>query len=82
MPGLDGTGPRGEGPATGGGFGYCTGYIPKGEKKDYIQRPLYGRGLNRGRGRGHRNVFYETGKTFVQRNLEKKPSDLEKKVNE
>jgi hypothetical protein len=23
MPGFDGTGPRGEGPMTGGGFGYC-----------------------------------------------------------
>jgi hypothetical protein len=27
MPGFDGTGPRGEGPMTGGGFGYCgTGW--------------------------------------------------------
>ena len=24
MPGFDGTGPRGQGPRTGGGFGYCA----------------------------------------------------------
>ena len=29
MPGLDGTGPRGEGPMTGGGFGYCQGSGPR-----------------------------------------------------
>ncbi|MBW1695763.1 MAG: DUF5320 domain-containing protein [Deltaproteobacteria bacterium] len=53
MPGFDGTGPRGEGPMTGGGRGYCNpawaGY-----------RPLYGRrfGYSRGyRGRGFRRGF-------------------------
>ena len=51
MPGFDGTGPRGEGSMTGGGFGYCgpgaTGY----------GRPMgggfgQGRGLRRGYGPG------------------------------
>jgi hypothetical protein len=28
MPGFDGTGPRGFGPMTGGGRGFCTGYLP------------------------------------------------------
>ncbi len=28
MPGLDGTGPQGMGPMTGGGRGYCTGGAP------------------------------------------------------
>jgi len=48
MPGLDGTGPWGEGPMTGGGRGYCNpasaGY-----------GPAYGRGY--GRGRGFRRGF-------------------------
>jgi hypothetical protein len=43
MPGFDGTGPLGEGPMTGGGFGYCgTGY---------------GRGIRRGRGLGYGRGF-------------------------
>ncbi len=44
MPGLDGTGPMGQGPATGRGFGYCV-----------QEQPLYagrGRGAGFGRGRG------------------------------
>ncbi len=28
MPGLDGTGPRGMGPMTGGGRGFCAAYLP------------------------------------------------------
>ncbi len=46
MPGFDGTGPRGEGPMTGGGFGYCSGGQPA--------RPRFGRGAFGGRGRGNR----------------------------
>ncbi len=38
MPGFDGTGPLGQGPMTGGGFGFCG----RG----------YGRGIRRGRGFG------------------------------
>ena len=57
MPGFDGTGPFGDGPMTGGGFGYCgtgrrPGYAVRG-------RPVYGRfgagrgpGFGRGRGLG------------------------------
>ncbi|MBU1627658.1 DUF5320 domain-containing protein [bacterium] len=51
MPGFDRTGPLGQGPMTGGGFGYCNplnrGSIPG--------RPLYGvgsGGIPRGGGRG------------------------------
>ncbi len=50
MPGFDGTGPLGQGPMTGGGFGPCG-------------RGL-GRGLRRGRGfgmgRGFRRRFWGT----------------------
>ncbi|GAU09653.1 DUF5320 domain-containing protein [Desulfoplanes formicivorans] len=42
MPGFDGTGPRGQGPMTGGGFGRCSG-------TGYGMRPGFGRGGNRAR---------------------------------
>ncbi|MBW1741525.1 MAG: DUF5320 domain-containing protein [Deltaproteobacteria bacterium] len=56
MPGFDRTGPLGEGPMTGGGFGYCgsgrsTGYLPR-------RRTFYGRfGAGRGPGFGRGRVF-------------------------
>ena len=46
MPGFDGTGPKGMGPMTGGGRGYCA--VPV---KDW-KGPYGGRGFGRGRGRG------------------------------
>jgi hypothetical protein len=55
MPGFDGTGPLGEGPMTGGGFGYCgTRRRPAYALRD---RAVYGRfgasrGLGFARGRG------------------------------
>ena len=55
MPGGDRTGPFGEGPMTGRGAGYCSGY----------NAPGYGTprwGFGRGRGRGWRNQFYATGR--------------------
>lgn len=49
MPGLDGTGPRGEGPMTGGGRGYCTpGQV--GNRPTYGWGYGYGRGYGQGRG--------------------------------
>ncbi|MBN1688571.1 MAG: DUF5320 domain-containing protein [Candidatus Omnitrophica bacterium] len=45
MPGGDGTGPLGEGPMTGGGFGYC-GQGGRGYGRGY--------GMGRGFGRGFR----------------------------
>jgi hypothetical protein len=50
MPGFDGTGPRGEGPMTGGARGYCNpGYAGYG--------PAYGRDYGPGWGRGYRGSF-------------------------
>jgi len=46
MPGFDGTGPRGQGPRTGGGFGYCP--PPGGNRQGFRG---YGRGGGWGRGR-------------------------------
>ncbi|HDP69303.1 MAG TPA: hypothetical protein ENN38_00615 [Actinobacteria bacterium] len=54
MPGFDGTGPRGEGPMTGGARGYCS--LPYGA--GYPSRPRVG--FARG-GRGYRNMYYATG---------------------
>jgi len=56
MPGFDGTGPRGQGPMTGGGRGYCV--VPAGVAgRQFGQGSFYGRGA----GRGWRNCFYATG---------------------
>ncbi|RPJ69970.1 MAG: hypothetical protein EHM20_15865 [Alphaproteobacteria bacterium] len=57
MPGRDGTGPAGLGPMTGGGFGYCAGYVNPNPK-----RMTYNPGaMGRGRGRGYRNFYNATG---------------------
>lgn len=45
MPGFDGTGPRGVGPMTGGGRGFCT--VPG---ASVVRRPL---GMRRGGGYGY-----------------------------
>lgn len=61
MPAGDGTGPRGRGPMTGRGAGFCSGYDAPG-----WANPMPGRGYGaawggRGGGQRHRNVFYATG---------------------
>ena len=53
MPGFDGTGPRGMGPMTGGGRGYCA--VPAG------RAPAGGFFRRGGGGRGWRNRYYATG---------------------
>jgi len=52
MPGFDRTGPRGEGPMTGRGMGYC------GAGRGY-NRPGFRRfGAGYGYGRGYRRAYY------------------------
>jgi hypothetical protein len=51
MPGGDRTGPLGEGPMTGKGFGYCGGFDGPGYGYGSM-RPFFGRGFGFGRGRG------------------------------
>ena len=58
MPGFDGTGPRGMGPMTGGGRGFCVVPVGRASARLYNARPS-GRGI--GRGRGWRNWYYATG---------------------
>jgi len=54
MPGFNGTGPRGEGPMTGGGRGNCSPSYGA----DYPRRPRMGFAPG---GRGYRNMYYATG---------------------
>ena len=56
MPGGDGTGPRGIGPMTGGGRGYCVAPV-----SEIRTRPFGRRQFGEGCGRGWRNQFYATG---------------------
>ena len=65
MPGYDRTGPRGQGPLTGGGFGYCAVPVdrqpvqsvpvvrpPAGPYTPAYGYPRYGYGMGMGRGMG------------------------------
>lgn len=66
MPAGDGTGPMGQGPMTGRGAGYCSGFDAPGWANPMPGRGfgVYGRGGawgGRGGGWRHRNVFYATG---------------------
>lgn len=72
MPGGDGTGPMGQGPRTGRGAGYCSGYNMPGYANPLPGQGFWGRGPGRGGrmgggGRGRRNWFYATGLTGWQR---------------
>jgi len=62
MPAGDGTGPRGMGPMTGRGAGYCAGYGVPGYANAIPGRG-FGMGWGRGRGGGwgRRNWYYATG---------------------
>ncbi len=63
MPFGNSTGPAGQGPRTGRGLGYCSGYSSPGYTK-----PGFGRGFfGRGGGRGWRNWYYATGLPGWQR---------------
>ena len=61
MPGFDGTGPRGQGPLTGRGFGYCApGRGPRGFGRGFGRGMgrCFGRGYGRGFGPGWRRMAY------------------------
>ena len=55
MPRGDGTGPRGAGPMSGRGMGYCAGFNAPG-----FAGGCYGAGM--GRGHGFRRMFYAAGR--------------------
>lgn len=65
MPGGDGTGPRGDGPMTGWGMGFCAQPVDENKDRPADQGPRpgfwrrlggfgWGRGFGRGVGRGRR----------------------------
>ncbi len=58
MPGRDRTGPRGSGPLTGRGMGFCASASP-GWRQGF--RPTRGGGAYGWGGRGWRHVYYATG---------------------
>jgi hypothetical protein len=61
MPFGDGTGPRGMGPMTGRGAGYCAGFGRPGFANPIPRRGWFGfgwRGWGRGRGRGLGRRWY------------------------
>lgn len=51
MPGFDGTGPRGQGPLTGGGRGYCAVSL-SGDRPIYTARRFFRKGQRGGFQRG------------------------------
>ncbi len=66
MPNGNRRGPLGEGPRTGRGLGLCNGNSQPGSSNTPGMGK--GQGCRRGGGRGWRNWFRATGKTFQQRN--------------
>ena len=70
MPNFDGTGPRGMGPYTGRGFGYCRGFG-------------WGRGRGFGRGYGWRiPVFREPTPENEKEMLKTMKAELERELKE
>jgi len=59
MPGRDGTGPSGLGPMTGGGFGFCAGYVNPNNSRMTSSQGIFRRG--RGGARGYKNFYNATG---------------------
>jgi len=61
MPRGDQTGPRGQGPMTGRGMGYCVGSPDPGYMNPAEKGMGLGRGFGRGGGRGWRHMYHATG---------------------
>ena len=82
MPGMDGTGPLGQGPMTGGGFGRCN---PNADPAAYG-----GRGMGRGRGyrRYYRRNFNQAadttgaGTTELEKRLDALSAENERLIKE
>ena len=70
MPGGDKTGPKGYGPRTGRGLGYCSEYDSPGFTRGV---PRGGGGFGRGCGRGFGRGFWGRGRGFWRRNCYSDP---------
>jgi hypothetical protein len=78
MPGMDGTGPWGQGPWTGRGLGYCNPNAPLRRGVGFCGWGLgRGRGIGRGLGRG----FGPPDRIFLQQRQETLEAEL-KRVQE
>lgn len=82
MPGLNRTGPDGQGPMTGRGFGSCTAYSNPGFMNYFFARGMgRGRGLGFGRGRGFIGHNYPYGNLpYSNLNKEEKLNMLQAQV--
>ena len=74
MPRMDGTGPSGQGPMTGGGFGRCTGNTNP-------MQPT-GRGMARGRRRGNRYNAVSNNRAVAETGFSVSATDDETPANE
>ncbi len=74
MPYRDGTGPQGQGPMTGRGFGPC------GDGRGMGRRMGFGRGL--GRGWGFRSWFNSPTKSQVKEDLDQYRKGLEEELEQ
>ena len=70
----DGTGPKGLGPKTGRGAGYCTGNSIPGYQNTTVPRLGLGRTDSQGRGGRYRTIYNTTGLTRWQRNATSLPA--------
>jgi hypothetical protein len=75
MPGMDRTGPMGQGPLTGRGFGPCNGGSGQGGGFGRGFRMGFGAGMGRGAGRGFR---WRTGGFAAQQSVELSREDQRK----
>lgn len=73
MPAMDGTGPMGQGPMTGGGFGRCN---PNADSAVYG-----GRGMGRGMGRGRVNRRYARRNMFAANNEQAEYTEFKQQDN-
>ena len=87
MPGFDGTGPLGEGPVTGGSFGYCG--ARRRPRNALRGRPIYrrfgaGGGFGFGRGRGISRGFGLSYGDWRPGAVDAKPrlAELQQKAND
>lgn len=94
MPGLNGRGPWGQGPMTGGGRGRCTGYAGTAPDAAWGGPVAYGRGRGRGmgpcgggrawgRGRGRGMGYgmgYGQGYAPVEQDLQAEAEDLRRRL--
>ncbi|MFW6283374.1 MAG: DUF5320 domain-containing protein [Minisyncoccales bacterium] len=91
MPAKDGTGPLGEGPGTGRGFGSCVeqGVVTRPRRRflrrrlGFSQESVRGRGFRQGRGFGFRaglrQPVYESPEEFQEQTSEKELSEEDEK---